>query len=203
LKDEIIEFVSTSKRFVPHFHIPLQSGSDFILGKMKRRYRTDLYRNRIEKINQLMPNACIGVDVIVGFPGETDSLFEETYQFLNELNISYLHVFTFSERPNTPAFEMSNKTANLVKNQRNKRLRILSSKKLLAFYHRHIGKTYKALFESENRGGKIYGYTENYIRVSADFYEDLKNEIVQVKIKEINKNGEAECEILQNEMIKL
>jgi threonylcarbamoyladenosine tRNA methylthiotransferase MtaB len=169
LKDEIIDFVAASKRFVPHFHIPLQSGSNAILGMMKRRYKRELYVDRVARIRQTMPDACIGVDVIVGFPGETDAHFMETYQFLNELEISYLHVFTYSERPNTEAATMKGKVPGNVKADRSKMLHILSDKKRRAFYESQLGKMDEVLFEAAITSGKMEGFTRNYVKVSAPY----------------------------------
>lgn len=194
LRNEIIEFVSKSNRFVPHFHIPLQSGSDTILKKMKRRYLTKLYAERINKIKELMPDACIGVDVIVGFPGETDELFNETYNFLNELPISYLHVFTYSERPNTEAVEFEGVVPNNIRKKRNKMLRILSEKKRFAFYQSQLGTTQKVLWEANNKHGKMYGFTENYVKVETDYNEHLINTIEYVHLKEINSLAIVEIE---------
>lgn len=194
LRNEIIEFVSKSKRFVPHFHIPLQSGSDTILKKMKRRYLTNLYIDRINQIRSLMPNACIGVDVIVGFPGETDELFEETYNFLNQLPISYLHVFTYSERPNTEAAELDGIVPNEVRKKRNKMLRILSEKKRMAFYNSQLGSTHTVLWEADNKHGKMHGFTENYVKVETEFDESLINVSEQVELKTLNQAGLVEVE---------
>lgn len=177
LSDEIIDFVAASKTFMPHFHIPLQSGSDEILGLMRRRYRTDLYRNRIAHIKEKMPHACIGVDVIVGFPGETDALFQETFDFLHELDISYLHVFTYSERANTLAVEMENSVPIPKRNERNKILRNLSYQKMQYFTEEQRGTTRPILFESEKEGW-IEGYADNYIRVKTAFKPELENQIV-------------------------
>lgn len=186
LKNEIIEFVAQSQRFVPHFHIPLQSGSDTILKKMKRRYLTKLYIDRINKIKELMPNACIGVDVIVGFPGETEELFNETYNFLKGLPISYLHVFTYSERPNTEAIEFGDIVPNNIRKKRNKMLRILSEKKRMAFYQSQLNSTQKVLWEANNKHGKMHGFTENYVKVETDFDESLINTTEWIQLKEIN-----------------
>lgn len=194
LRNEIIEFVSKSKRFVPHFHIPLQSGSDVVLKKMKRRYLTDLYLNRIQQIRSLMPDACIGVDVIVGFPGETDALFEETYNFLNQLPISYLHVFTYSERPNTEAAELEGIVPNEVRKKRNKMLRILSEKKRMAFYNSQLGTTHTVLWEADNKHGKMHGFTENYVKVETDFDENLINVSEVIELKALNQAGMVEVE---------
>lgn len=189
LKNETIEFVSKSNRFVPHFHIPLQSGSDEILKKMKRRYLTKLYRERIDKVREFLPNACIGVDVIVGFPGETDELFLETYEFLNSLPISYLHVFTYSERDDTEAIGFEGIVPHNIRKQRNKMLRILSEKKRMSFYQSQLGTTQKVLWESENKNGKITGFTENYVKVETDFDEDLINQTEFVDLLMLNPNG--------------
>lgn len=189
LKDESIELVSKSRSFVPHFHIPLQSGSDDLLKKMKRRYLTSLYRNRISKIREVMPDACIGVDVIVGFPGETEEKFMETYQFLNELPISYLHVFTYSERENTEAAEMEGVVPIPERKKRNKMLRILSEKKKMAFYQTQLGKTLPVLWEHENKNGLMFGFTENYVRVKKSFDENSINQIEVLKLNKIENDG--------------
>lgn len=192
LRNETIEFVSKSSRFVPHFHIPLQSGSDEILKKMKRRYLKKLYQERISKIREVMPNACIGVDVIVGFPGETEEHFLETYNFLNNLPISYLHVFTYSERDNTEAIHFEGIVPQNIRKQRNNMLRILSEKKRLAFYQSQLGSTQKVLWEADNKNGKIQGFTENYIKVETDFDEDLINQTEIVDLAFLNTNGFVE-----------
>ncbi len=189
LKDETIDLVSKSQSFVPHFHIPLQSGSDEVLKKMKRRYLTQLYRNRVAKIREVMPDACIGVDVIVGFPGETEEEFMKTYQFLNELPISYLHVFTYSERENTEAADMEGVVPVSERKKRNKMLRILSEKKKMAFYQTQLGKTLPVLWEHENKDGLMYGYTENYVRVHKPFDVSSINEIELVKLDKIEGDG--------------
>lgn len=189
LRNEIIEFVSKSERFVPHFHIPLQSGSDVILKKMKRRYLTKLYRDRIEKVREVMPHACIGVDVIVGFPGETEELFLETYNFLNSLPISYLHVFTYSERDNTEAIDFEGIVPQHIRKQRNKMLRILSEKKRVAFYQSQLGTTQKVLWEADNKNGKMHGFTQNYVKVETDFDEELINQTEMVDLVMLNSGG--------------
>ena len=186
LGDEIISFISTSKRFVPHFHIPLQSGSDVILKKMRRRYKTDLYRSRVDLIRKLMPSASIGVDVIVGFPGETDEMFLETYDFIKKLDISYLHVFSYSERENTNAIELKGVIPKKIRNKRSKILRLLSASKKLSFYKQHIGGNYNVLFESENKNGFIEGYTENYIRVRKNWNKKLVGKIQKVRIEKVD-----------------
>jgi len=192
LTNEIIQFVSTSKRFVPHFHIPLQSGSNDILRKMGRRYLKQLYEDRVARIKALMPHCCIGVDVIVGFPGETQEHFLETYNFLNELPISYLHVFTYSERANTRAEEMDGVIPLKVRNERSKMLRILSEKKRRKFYEENLGQTFRVLFEEDIEEGRIHGFTENYIRVAAKYDPLLLNEIKTVTLSEINEQGTVE-----------
>lgn len=189
LKDEIIEFVATSKRFVPHFHIPLQSGSNTVLGLMKRRYRRELYQERVAKIRELIPNCCIGVDVIVGHAGETPELFLETYHFLNELEISYLHVFTYSERPNTEAIEIPYKVPMNERNNRSKMLHILSEKKKRAFYEQHINQTFRVLFEEDIEEGMMFGWTENYIRVKAAYDPLLVNTTKEVLLEQLDENG--------------
>lgn len=189
LKNECIDFVAASRRFVPHFHIPLQSGSDEILKKMKRRYLTDLYRERVERIKTVMPDCAIGVDVIVGFPGETDAHFRETYEFLNALPISYLHVFTYSERDNTEATEMPGFVDFAERKKRNKMLRILSEKKKHAFYETQLGKTRPVLWEHENKEGMMYGFTDNYVRVQKPYDENSVNRIEYLQLGEIAPNG--------------
>jgi threonylcarbamoyladenosine tRNA methylthiotransferase MtaB len=189
LKDESIDLVAKSKRFVPHFHIPLQSGSDDLLGKMKRRYQTGLYSDRVKKIRDVMPNACIGVDVIVGFPGETEEKFLETYRFLNDLPISYLHVFTYSERENTEAASMGETIPIPERKRRNKMLRILSEKKKMAFYETQLGKTLPVLWEHENKNGVMFGFTENYVRVQKPFDVNSVNEIEFLKLDQIKSDG--------------
>jgi threonylcarbamoyladenosine tRNA methylthiotransferase MtaB len=189
LTNEIIEFVAQSKRFVPHFHIPLQSGSNTILRKMGRRYLRELYEDRVSKIKTLLPHACIGVDVIVGFPGETDELFLETYNFLNELDISYLHVFTYSERANTRAVELDGVVPMKKRNERSKMLRILSEKKRRKFYEENLGETFTVLFEEDVENGMMHGFTENYIRVAAKYDPILINELKQVTLDEILETG--------------
>lgn len=189
LKDESIELVSKSKSFVPHFHIPLQSGSDDLLKKMKRRYLTKLYHDRVNKIREVMPHAAIGVDVIVGFPGETEERFMETYNFLNELPITYLHVFTYSERENTEAAEMEGVVPIPERKKRNKMLRILSEKKKMAFYQTQLGKTLPVLWEHENKDGKMFGFTENYVRVQKDFDPASVNQIEFLNLEKILSDG--------------
>ena len=189
LKNETIDLVSKSRAFVPHFHIPLQSGSNEILKKMKRRYMRELYVDRVSKIKEVMPHACIGVDVIVGFPGETDEHFLETYNFLNELDISYLHVFTYSERDNTEAAEMGGVVPGNVRSKRSKMLRGLSVKKRRAFYENQLGTSRTVLFESENKGGYIYGFTENYVKVKSPWNPELVNTLHQVELTKIDDDG--------------
>ena len=189
LKNETIDLVSKSRAFVPHFHIPLQSGSNTILKKMKRRYMCELYVDRVSKIKEVMPHACIGVDVIVGFPGETDEHFLETYNFLNALDISYLHVFTYSERDNTEATEMDGVVPNNVRSKRSKMLRGLSVKKRRAFYESQIGSTRTVLFESENKGGYIHGFTENYVKVKTPWNPELINTIHHIDLTKIDDDG--------------
>lgn len=189
LKDETIEFVSCSQHFVPHFHIPLQSGSNAMLRKMKRRYLRELYEDRVHQIKSLMPDACIGVDVIVGFPGETDEHFLETYEFLNALDISYLHVFTYSERDHTEAAAMDNIVPISKRKKRSKMLRGLSVKKRRAFYESQIGKTKVVLFEDQNKDGYIQGFTENYVKVKLPWNPFLVNKLIKVKLEYIDKDG--------------
>ena len=196
IKDETIDFIAQSNSFVPHFHIPLQSGSNEILKKMKRRYLRELYVSRVAKIREVMPDACIGVDVIVGFPGETDEHFLETYHFLNELDISYLHVFTYSERDNTEAVLMDGVVPDAVRAKRSKMLRGLSAKKRNAFYESQLGKEKTVLFESDNKQGYIHGCTENYVKVKAPGDPALVNTLHKVKLTKIDVDGMVRFEFV-------
>ena len=189
LSQETIDFVAKSKRFVPHFHIPLQSGSNDILAAMRRRYQRELYLKRVEQIKALMPHACIGVDVIVGFPGESEDHFLETYHFLNTLDISYLHVFTYSERENTLAASMGAVVPKEVRSKRSKMLRGLSQKKRRSFYESQLGTEQEVLFESENKRGYIYGFTPNYVKVKTFWDPTLCNSIQLVRLTEIDDDG--------------
>jgi len=200
LKNETIEFVAQSNSFVPHFHIPLQSGSDALLQSMKRRYNSSLYYDRVKTIKKTMPHACIGVDVIVGFPGESDELFLETYQMLSELDISYLHVFTYSERPNTEAVEMPDVVPLKVRNKRSKMLRGLSVKKRRAFYESQMGATLNVLFEGENKKGYIYGFTQNYVKVKTPWNPELVNTIHPVKLSSIDEDGLVRFEWIEEKV---
>ena len=200
LKNETIEFVSQSQAFVPHFHIPLQSGSNKILKKMKRRYLREVYTERVNKIREVMPHACIGVDVIIGFPGESDENFLETYNFLNEMDISYLHVFTYSERDNTEAAEMPNVVPINVRNKRSKMLRGLSVKKRRAFYESQIGTNRTVLFESENKEGYIHGFTENYVKVKTPWNPELVNTLHEINLSKIDENGSMRIKFLNVEV---
>lgn len=191
LTDEIIEFISNSKKFVHHFHIPLQSGCDSILRLMRRRYDTDLYKSRIKKIKETMPDASIGVDVIVGFPGEDDQKFLETFNFLERLDVSYLHVFTYSERDNTHAITLPESVEPFKRSKRSKLLRLLSSRKKLEFYQTHVGRYHNILFESENKNGYIEGLSENYIRYRRKWDSNLSGSIVNSKIVSIDQDGYA------------
>lgn len=182
LSNEIIEYCAQSSKFVPHFHIPLQSGNNEILKKMRRKYERELYAERVAKIKELMPDACIGVDVITGFPGETDEHFLDTYNFINELDISYLHVFTYSERAQTGALKMEGKVPVAKRKDRTNMLRILSEKKRRAFYDSQIGKVKSVLFEAENDGEKMYGFTENYLKVEMPYDPMYVNEIRKAKM---------------------
>jgi threonylcarbamoyladenosine tRNA methylthiotransferase MtaB len=182
LTNEIIEFVANSDKFMPHFHIPLQSGSNKILGLMRRRYRRELYAERVSLIKTLMPHCAIGVDVIVGFPGETEEDFQETFEFLHGLDISYLHVFTYSERDNTHALTLKPVVPMDVRHARNKTLRNLSYMKMQYFTGLHVGQTRKVLFEHNDKNGMMEGYTDNYIRVGTSYREEWVNNIVEWKI---------------------
>ncbi len=194
LKNETIDFVANSRTFVPHFHIPLQSGSNAILRLMKRRYMRELYAERVAKIREVMPHACIGVDVIVGFPGETDEHFLETYHFLNDLDISYLHVFTYSERDNTEAALMNDVVPANVRAKRSKMLRGLSVKKRRSFYESQLGTSRTVLFEGENKEGYIHGFTENYVKVKTPWNPELVNTLHEVNLTRIDDDGGVRLE---------
>ena len=197
LKNETIDFVSKSSTFVPHFHIPLQSGSNDILKLMKRRYLREVYTDRVTQIKEVMPHACIGVDVIVGFPGETDEHFLETYHFLNELPISYLHVFTYSERDNTEAAEMGGVVPANVRAKRSKMLRGLSVKKRRAFYESQLGTERTVLFEVENKEGYIHGFTENYVKVKAPWNPELANTLRKIQLTQIDEDGNVRVQFVE------
>ena len=203
LTDEIIEFVASSRTFVPHFHIPLQSGSDRILKMMRRRYRRSLYAKRVNQIKEIMPDACIGVDVIVGFPGESDDDFLATYNFLNDLDVSYLHVFTYSERENTLAAEMQGAVLPEIRKRRSKMLRGLSVKKRRAYYESQIGTRRKVLLEGENKKGYMYGFTENYVRVRTPWNPDLVNSMLEVELTEVDAEGVVRYRSLETNLIDL
>ena len=189
MSNDIIRFVANSKKFVPHFHIPLQSGSNTILKLMRRRYKRELYKERVNYIKSLIPNACIGADVIVGFPGETDELFMETYRFIKSLDISYLHVFSYSERDKTLANNFPNVVPKQVRSKRSKLLRSLSVKMRRNFYSKQVGTNKNILFESENKKGFIYGFSENYVRVKTPWRKNLVDNIVKYNLKEISNDG--------------
>lgn len=195
LSNEIIEFVGNSNHFVPHFHIPLQSGSDELLKSMRRKYLTDLYRDRVSQIKTLMPDACIGVDVIVGFPGETDEEFMKTVEFLKDLDISYLHVFTYSERANTTARKLSDVVPVNVRRERSKQLQILSEKKKRHFYSTQIGKDKTVLFEADEENGMMFGFTENYVKVKVPFEPNLTNQLIPVSLDKIDRDGLVKANI--------
>jgi threonylcarbamoyladenosine tRNA methylthiotransferase MtaB len=199
LADEIIEFVSQSNKFVPHFHIPLQSGCNKVLALMRRRYKREVYAERVAKIKTLMPDCCIGVDVIVGFPGETQEDFLDTYNFLNELDVSYLHVFTYSERENTAAAEMKGAVPGALRAERSKMLHILSEKKRRAFYQTQVGKSSQVLFEADHKNGFMHGFSRNYVKVKAPYDPLLINDIKQVKFENIASDGDMEIsELVEN-----
>jgi threonylcarbamoyladenosine tRNA methylthiotransferase MtaB len=193
LTDEIIEFVAQSKRFMPHFHIPLQSGSDKMLKLMQRRYKSDLYKSRVEKIKSVMPHACIGVDVIVGFPQESDDDFLDTYNFIHALDVSYLHVFTYSERANTKAAEMEGAVPVAVRNSRNAMLRNLSEKKKSNFSEQYLGTNAVALLEQERNGDVMYGFTENYIKVSVPYDASKVNQLLAVQLQDFDAAGNVKA----------
>lgn len=196
LSNDIIDFVARSEKFVPHFHIPLQSGNDELLERMRRRYRSDLYRDRVERIKSTMPDACIGVDVIVGFPGETEARFEETYRFLQELDVDYLHVFSYSERPNTTAIRMDGVVPSKERSRRSKMLRILSTKKKRKFYRNQEGTHRLVLLEAEEHGNQMFGFTENYVKVSLPFDAALINTVQPVVLEGVNSDGVMEAKRL-------
>lgn len=189
LTNNIIEFVSESNKFMPHFHIPLQSGSDVLLKKMRRKYLSNLYIDRVASIKRLMPHACIGVDVIVGFPEETEEEFLKTYNLLNELDVSYLHVFTYSERQNTTAIKMDGVVPMEIRRERSKMLHILSNKKRRHFYEQHVNTNRDVLFEAENHDGFIHGFTDNYIKVQVPFQQHMPNKICQVTLERVDADG--------------
>lgn len=200
LSNEIIEFVAQSDKFVPHFHIPLQSGSDKLLESMRRRYDTKLYRSRIEKIKQLMPNASIGVDIIVGYPGETDEEFMKTYNFINELPVSYLHVFTYSERANTTALRINESIPVNVRRDRNKMLRILSDKKKRAFYESNINQQETVVFEEAESNGMMHGFTKNYVKIKTPYNPLMVNQIGHVKMLDLNPDGTMRVELIEQKL---
>jgi len=194
LNTNIIEFVAKSKRFLPHFHIPLQSGSNTLLKAMRRKYLKELYAERVDAIKSLNPDTCIGVDVIVGFPGETDEEFMETVNFIKDIDVSYLHVFTYSERANTTARKMADSVPIPIRKERSQQLHILSNKKKRSFYESQLGKTKFVLFEGEENEGVMYGFTENYVKVKTEFNANLINQIVEVKLTEIDRDGVVKVE---------
>lgn len=201
LSNEIIDFVAKSKRFAPHFHIPLQSGSNQILKEMRRRYSRELYVDRVNRIKSLMPNACIGVDVIVGYPGETEELFLETVQFLKELDVSYLHVFSYSERNNTVAIRRSGVVPTEVRKERSKILQQLSEKKRRYFYEQQLHKQYTVLFEAQEQNGEMFGFTENYIKIKSAYNPQWVNTLKQVIPTHVNNDGTMNAEILVDELV--
>ncbi len=203
LTEEIIDSVAASERFMPHFHIPLQSGSDRLLSSMRRRYDTELYRSRIARIRAAMPHACIGVDVIVGYPGETEDEFQKTLDLIDELEISYLHVFTYSERPNTTAMRIKEIIPVSTRQERNKILRMLSLKKQRAFYEAHKGSVFNVLFEANELEGQMNGFTENYIKVALAYDEGKVNTIVPVRLTKMNSEGVYECVSLETETLEV
>ena len=200
LSNEIIEFVSQSSKFVSHFHIPMQSGSDVLLESMRRRYDSNLYKSRITKIKELMPDCAIGVDVIVGYPGETDEEFMKTYNLLNELPISYLHVFTYSERDNTTALRMEGTVPVNVRRDRNKMLRILSDKKKRAFYESNKGQTETVVFEESENNGMMHGFTKNYVKIKTPYNPLMVNQIGHVKMIDLNPDGTMKVELIEQKL---
>jgi threonylcarbamoyladenosine tRNA methylthiotransferase MtaB len=200
LGNDIIDFAGSSSRIAPHFHMPLQSGSDKILRLMKRRYRRDLYAERVRKIKSVMPHACIGADVIVGFPGETEEDFLDSYKFIQDIDVSYLHVFTYSERDETEAASMSGKVDMAVRKKRNNMLRILSEKKRQDFYRSQIGNSFTVLFEEESHDGFMHGFTENYIRVRYPYQESLINTPLAMTLNKFDGSLCADAEIMIHEL---
>lgn len=200
LNNEIIDFVARSQKFLPHFHIPLQSGSNKILKLMRRRYQRELYAERVSFIREKMPDACIGVDVIVGFPGESDDDFMDTYEFLKSLDVSYLHVFPYSERPNTKAILMDDVVPGVKRAERADMLRILSEKKRRAFYEQQLGKNARILFEAEENKGRMFGFTENYVKVSTDYDPLMVNEVVEARLTGIGPEGDMHAELFQESL---
>jgi threonylcarbamoyladenosine tRNA methylthiotransferase MtaB len=194
LTDEIISFVAASRKFVPHFHVPLQSGSNKVLRLMRRRYQRELYASRVARIKELMPHCCIGVDVIVGFPGETDEDFLDTYRFLSDLDISYLHVFTYSERDNTHALGLPGVVPTAKRAERSRMLHVLSDKKRRHFYETQVGRTATVLFEDDVEAGLMHGFTENYVRVAAKYDPVLINELKKVRLSGVTPKGLMEVE---------
>ena len=201
LSNDIINFVSNSKKFVPHFHIPMQSGSDTILKLMKRRYLSKLYRDRINHVKQVMPNACIGADVIVGFPGESEEEFMETYNFIKSLDLSYLHVFTYSERDNTEAIGLNNVVPSNIRSKRSKLLRALSVQLKRKFYMSQLGTIKNVLFEPENRNGFIYGFSNNYVRIKTPWRSSIKDKIIPFELQNISDDGLVTGEVSTMEAI--
>jgi threonylcarbamoyladenosine tRNA methylthiotransferase MtaB len=204
LTDEIIEFVAQSERFMPHFHIPLQSGNNKQLTQMRRRYKRELYHSRVEKIKTLMPHACIGVDVIVGFPNETDEDFKETYNFINDLDVSYLHVFTYSERANTAAIDMEGVVPMHVRRERNEMLRILSEKKRRHFYSQYLGQIREVLFENHKNTSLLTGFTDNYIKIEVEKTENTEgvvNWILPVELHNFNNEGDVISTLVVSELV--
>ena len=201
LSNDIINFVSNSKKFVPHFHIPMQSGSDTILKLMKRRYLSKLYRDRINHVKQVMPNACIGADVIVGFPGESEEEFMETYNFIKSLDLSYLHVFTYSERDNTEAIGLNNVVPSNIRSKRSKLLRALSVQLKRKFYMSQLGTIKNVLFEPENRNGFIYGFSNNYVRIKTPWRSSIKDKIIPFELQNISDDGLVTGEVCVMEAI--
>ncbi|MCL4160080.1 UNVERIFIED_CONTAM: hypothetical protein GTU68_001424 [Idotea baltica] len=200
LTEEIIQFTASAHKFMPHFHIPLQSGSNKVLKSMKRRYKRELYTERVEFIHQAIPDCCIGVDVIVGYPGESDADFMETYNYLNELNVAYLHVFTYSERANTLANEMDDIVPQKERAKRSKMLRSLSEKKRRFFYNKFAGTSRKVLFEKDVEGGKIHGYSDNYLRVAVKYSPELINQLCDISLLEVNATGMMIGELAASEV---
>jgi threonylcarbamoyladenosine tRNA methylthiotransferase MtaB len=197
LTNEIIDFVAEDNNFLPHFHIPLQSGSNKLLKQMRRKYLRELYEERVKRIKSHNPDSCIGVDVIVGFPGETEVEFEETVNFIKELDVSYLHVFTYSERANTTARKMAEAVPMNIRKERSKQLQILSNKKRRAFYETQLGKIKSVLFEGEENEGTMYGFTENYVKVKIPFNADFVNEIKSVNLLEIDRDGVVKVDLIE------
>jgi threonylcarbamoyladenosine tRNA methylthiotransferase MtaB len=198
LTEEIIRFVSRSEKFLPHFHIPLQSGCNELLAKMKRRYSREFFQDKLQQIKQEIPDAFVGVDVITGFPGEDEQKFKETFHFLQKLDASYYHAFPYSPRPYTSAARMKGQVPGTIIKQRNKKIQRLAHRKIMKFYRKHLGETRKVLFEKSSQDGKIFGFTDNYIKAETDYHPEWAGQIKAVTLKRVNDQGNVEVAFLDN-----